>query len=323
VYIAFGSHDDQIPWYGWLLSYTYGNGGFGSATVLNVSPNTGDSGIWMSGGAPSVDSSGNLYVITGNGPLDATSATAPNNDYGDSFLQLSRSLAVTSWFSPTDQAFDYSQNEDFGSGGSALVLNLSSGPLAHLVVGGGKDGVLYLLNGDSMGNLGDPNARQYFSVGGPIFATPAFWNNTLYQGVNGGKLSAYAFDPNMNLFNTTPTSQSPTAYGRPGPTPSVSAASGSNGILWSLDNTNFCTGGSTGCGPTVLHAYDATDLGNQLWNSSAVAGDAAGYAVKFTVPTVANGKVYVGTRGNDTQIPTQPPPPPVILGELDVYGLKP
>src|SRR5262249_37708686 len=157
VYIAFASHDDQSPWYGWLLSYTYSGSAFGAPVVLNTAPNATKSGIWMSGGAPSVDNSGNLYVITGNGTLDATSATAPNNDYGDSFLQLNPnagpSLQVTSWFAPSNEAMDDATNADFGSGGSAIVLNLSSGTLRHLVVGGGKDGYLYVLNGDSMGNF--------------------------------------------------------------------------------------------------------------------------------------------------------------------------
>jgi hypothetical protein len=327
VSIAFASHDDQPVWYGWVLSYTYGGSGFGTPAVLNVAPNAGQSGIWMSGGAPAVDNDGNLYLITGNGTLDATSATSPNNDYGDSFLQLNPNggtgLLITSWFAPSDESADDLNNADFGSGGSAIVLNLSSGTLRHLVVGGGKDGVLYLLNGDSMGNLGDANARQYFNVGGAIFSTGAFWNNTLYQGVVGGPLRAYQFDPNMSMFNTAAVSQSANSYSFPGPTPSISAGgSNSGGILWSLDNSNYCTPsnyGTTPCGPAVLHAHDAAGLAHELWNSTNAAGDAAGFAVKFTVPTIANGKVYVGTRGNDSFNGKQP----TIPGELDVYGLKP
>lgn len=330
VYSAFASHDDTPNWYGWVLGYTYEASGFGPVTAFNSTPNAYEGGIWMSGGAPSVDNDGNLYVITGNGKLDATNATAPNDDYGDSFLQLKpgSGLQVTSWFAPSDQATDDTTNADFGSGGSAIVLNLSSGTLRHLVVGGGKDGVLYVLNGDSMGNNADDGlAWQHFSVGGPIFATAAFWNDTLYQGVVGGPLNAFAFDPNMSMFNTTAVSQSANSYNYPSPTPSISASGSSNGILWSLDNSNFCTPSntsSTPCAPAVLYAYDASIPGSgkpltQLWNSATAAGDTAGYAVKFTVPTVANGKVYVGTRGNDSFDGT----PPTVPGELDVYGLKP
>jgi hypothetical protein len=328
VYVAFASHDDTPPWYGWLLSYTYSGGVFGTPLVLNTAPDTYKSGIWMSGGAPAVDNDGNLYVITGNGTLDATSATAPNDDYGDSFLQVNpgggTDLRITSWFAPSDESTDDVNNADFGSGGSAIVVNLSSGTLRHLVVGGGKDGVLYLLNGDSMGNLGDAHARQYFNVGGPIFATAAFWNNTLYQGVVGGPLRAYQFDPGMTMFNTAALSQSANSYSFPSPTPSISASgSTGDGILWSLDNSNYCTPtdrGATPCGPAVLHAYDATNLAHELWSSAMSAADVAGNAVKFTVPVIANGKVYVGTRGNNSGGASGST---TISGEIDVYGLKP
>jgi hypothetical protein len=321
VYIAWGSHDDVLPWYGWIVGYTYDGSAFTPSVSLNVTPNAGEGGIWMSGGAPSADANGHLYVITGNGAFDVTNTTGPTNDYGDCFLQLDSALAVSSWFSPTDQATDNSLDQDFGSGGSALVLNLSTGPL-HLVIGGGKDGVLYLLNGDSMGGSGDPSAYQHFPLlGNGIFETAAFWNNTLYIAPVGAPMLAYAFNTSTNLFNTTPTSQSAATFGFPGSTPSVSATgSASNGILWGIDSTNSCTGEAPACAPAVLHAYSATDLATELWNSSMVGADAAGNAVKFTVPTVANGKVYVGTRGNNTGGVFGST---TISGELDVYGLKP
>jgi len=321
VYIAWGSHDDVLPWYGWIVGYTYDGSAFTPSASLNVTPNAGEGGIWMSGGAPSADANGHLYVITGNGAFDVTNTTGPTNDYGDCFLQLDSALAVSSWFTPSDQANDFANDFDFGAGGSALVLNLSTGP-QHLVIGGGKDGMLYLLNGDSMGGSGDPNAYQHFSVlGNGIFETAAFWNNTLYIAPVGAPMLAYAFNTSTNVFNITPTSQSAATFGFPGSTPSVSATgAGSNGIVWGIDSTNSCTGEAPACAPAVLHAYSATDLATELWNSSMVGADAAGNAVKFTVPTVANGKVYVGTRGNNTGGTFGST---TISGELDVYGLKP
>ena len=120
---------------------------------------------------------------------------------------------------------------------------------------------------------------------------------------------------------STATSRSPTSYGFPGLTASVSASGGSsNGIVWAIDNTNYCIRQSPGCGPAVLRAYDATNLVKELWNSSMLPADAAGNAVKFTVPTVANGKVYVGTRGNNTGGVYGSTS---VSGELDAYGLKP
>ena len=319
VYIAWASHEDAPWYYGWVVGYNAST--LARVSVLNVTPNVHYGGIWMGGGAPAADSSGNLYLITGNGIFDATNATAPNNDYGDSFLQLSSALKITSYFTPTDYLSD-ENDQDFGAGGSAVVLNLPSGTLKHLVIGGGKDMVLYLLNGDSMGGLGDANARQNFSIGSAIFATGAFWNNHFYiAGVNGPLLS-YSFDGTTNLFITTASSQSAPAapFGFPGATPSVSANGSANGIVWALDNGQYCTNQSHGCGPAVLHAYDATNLATELWNSSQGTGNAAGNAVKFTVPTIANGKVYVGTRGNNTGGVTSST---TVPGELDVYGLLP
>ena len=320
IYVAWSSHDDAPPWSGWIMGYTYNGTGFTQTAVLDTTPDSARGGVWMSGGAPPADLSGNLYVTTGNGRFDVTSSTPPNHDYGDCFLQLNGHLRITSWFAPSVTPTDNNNDWDFGSGGAVLVLNLTNGPLQHLVVAGGKHGTLYLLNGDSAGGLGDSNAWQNFSVGGGIFSTAVFWNNALYLSPVDSPMRAYAFDSMTNMFNATPTSVSPDSYGFPG-APAAVSASGANtdGIVWALDETNNCMQ-SASCGPAVLHAYDATNLANELWNSSTVSADAAANAVKFTVPIVANGKVYVGTRGNNTGGVYGSTS---ISGELDVYGLKP
>jgi len=318
VYIAWASHEDRSPYYGWVMSYDSVT--LTQKSVLNISPNVGYGGIWMGGGAPAVDSNNNLYLLTGNGIFDKTNSSAPNNDYGDSFLKLSPSLGVLDYFTPSDQSNDNANDVDFGSGGAAVLVDLPSGTPSHFVIGGGKDGYLYLLNRDSLGGSGDINAWQRLSFSAAIFATGAFWNNTFYLAGVGGHLSAFPFNTTTRMFGITATSQSPGSFGFPGSTPSVSSQGGSNGIAWALDNGNYCTSQSNGCLPTVLHAYDASNLANELWNSSSVSGDAAGNAVKFTVPTVANGKVYVGTRGNNTGDVFGSTS---VSGELDIYGLKP
>jgi hypothetical protein len=171
-----------------------------------------------------------------------------------------------------------------------------------------------------MGGLGDSHARQHFDIGTEIFATGAFWNNNFYIAGVHGPLTSYSFNSSTNLFNTSVASQSSSSYGFPGSSPSVSSTGSSNGIIWALDNRIYCTQQSPGCGPAVLHAYNATTLTSDLWNSSIISTDAAGNAVKFAVPTVANGKVYVGTRGNNTGGVFGSTS---VSGELDVYGLKP
>ena len=141
VYIAWASHGDTAAWYGWVMGYDAAS--LSHLYTFNAAPNTSEAGIWMGGGAPSADPSGNIYVITGNGIFDVTDPKAPNNDYGDSFLQLKSNLTVSQYFTPANQASDYSADVDFGSGGTSVVVDLpSNGTLAnHLVIGGGKDGL--------------------------------------------------------------------------------------------------------------------------------------------------------------------------------------
>lgn len=332
VYIAWGSHEDAKPFYGWLMGYTYDGASFTRADVLNTAPNAGEGGVWMNGTAPGADSQGHLYVLTGNAVFDATRATAPNDDYGDSMLQLSPTLKVLQYFTPSDQESDAMYNNDFGAGGAAVLADLPAGsPVTHLVIGGGKDGNLYVLDRDALGGYGDSGAWQEINVGtggaasggaeGVIFATGAFWNDIYYLAGVGGPLRAYQLDPSTAKLSLQAASTTPGGgFGFPGSTPSVSASGDTNGIVWALDGSQFCTNLSPGCGPAVLHAYEATDVAKELWNSSMSSADAAGNAVKFVVPVIANGKVYVGTRGNNrggTYGTTS------ASGELDVYGLKP
>jgi hypothetical protein len=337
VYITWASHEDKSPYYGWVMGYRYGTSGFTQTAVLNVTPNVQYGGIWMSGAAPSVDSNGNLYLITGNGGFDVTNTSAPHNDYGDSFLELSinaspaspqSAFSIPQWFTPSDQQIDDNNDKDFGSGGAAVLADVIAGnpPVTtHLVVGGGKDGALYVLNRDRMGGYGDVNAWEIISLGKSIYSMVAFWNDTIYVAPVGGPLASYVLSAaNTPVeFKHEYTAISPTGgYGYPGATPAISASGATNAIVWTLDTQSlYCTSATHGCEPVVLHAYDPANQLNEIWNSSLAAGgaDAAGNAIQYTVPTIANGKVYVGTRGNNTGGATTST---TVPGELDVYGLK-
>lgn len=332
VYIAWGSHEDRSPFYGWIMGYTYNGARFGQSYVVNAAPNTRETGVWMSGAAPAADSDNALYVVTGNGGFDASNTTPPNNDYGNSLLKLSSSLKVLQYFTPTNQQVNNATNNDFGAGGAAVLGNLPAGsPITHIAIAGGKDGSLYVVNRDSLGGFGDTKAWQQISIGtegdlndatpGVIFAVPALWSNYLYVAGAGGPLKAFRLDPSTARLSLVATTRVPAAgFSYPGSTPSVSSQADANGIVWILDNGHYCTPASPGCGPSVLHAYDASNVATELWNSSKESADVAGYAVKFTVPTIANGKVYVGTRGNNRGGRYRPM---ANSGELDVYGLKP
>jgi hypothetical protein len=309
VYICWASHEDAGHYYGWVAGYKASD--LSLASTFNTDPISGFGGIWMAGSAPAADNNNNLYVITGNGNFDG------NTEFGDSFLKLgtSNGLQRLDSFTPSEEATLNQGDLDLGSGGAAVVINLSA--QRQLVVGGGKGtafaGELYVLDPTSLGGFqqgagGTDKVVQEFSFNHPIFATAAFWQNTLYIAGVGGPVQAFALNPSTITFGTTATSSSSATYGFPGATPSVSSSGATNGIVWALNNSTYCTSGKT-CGPAVLHAYDATNLGTELWNS----GTTAGNAVKFTVPTVANGKVYVGTRGSSSTGGG--------VGELDVYGL--
>jgi hypothetical protein len=322
VYVAWASHEDHDPYHGWVIGFNASTLAPVANAVFNSTPNQvgtlsySRGGIWMGGGAPAVDSSGNLFFITGNGTFDANTG---GSNYGDSVVKLGTAsgLSVADYFTPLDQASLDANDTDFGSGAATVLVDQPSGPVAHLLIGGGKQGNLFLLNRDNLGKFSSStnNVVQAINLGNSIFATPVFWQNNLYVAGVGAPLKQFAFNTATGKFGGAPFSQSATSYGFPGATPSLSSSGSTNAIVWALDNTLYCTPQSRGCGATVLHAYDATNLATELWNSSQAAAnrDQAGHAVKFTVPTVANGKVYVGTRGNDSS----------VLGELEVYGLLP
>ncbi len=313
VYIVWASHEDHDPYHGWLLGYDAAS--LAQVAVFNADPNGSRGGIWMAGGAPAVDGSASLYLSTGNGTFDGNSGAPPNDDFGDTVMKIGTSsgLALVDWFTPFNQAFLDGQDVDLGSSGVVILPDQTSGP-AHLLVAGGKEGKLYLLDRDAMGNYcaacttTDTNILQSFLAAPAIFGTPAFWQNKLYLGGTSDALSLFAFDTTTGTFNTVASSQSVTSFQFPGPTPSLSAQGASGGVLWAIDSSRYGVPSAFGTGPAILHAYDAANLSSELWNSSLAANnrDAAGNAVKFTVPTVANGKVYIGTRT-----------------EIDVYGLLP
>jgi len=330
VYVGWASHGDQGVWHGWALGYSTANLAAAPA-VFNSTPNSAEGlsycrgGIWMSGGAPAADSSNHLFLITGNGTWDGTSA------FSDSYLKLGTPAISTplDYFTPFNQSNLDAVDSDVGSSGTALLIDQTSGPVPHLLVGASKASEFYMLNRDNMGqyNASSDAVVQEFAVNGHCFSTPGFWNNNLYYfGVNFGGTQtgqSFTFDPTTGMFATTAANATPSGFGFAGATPSISASSATaNGIVWAMDTGAYGTSdnGAAAAGPAILHAFDANNISTELWNSSQAANgrDTAGNAVKFTVPTVANGKVYIGTRGSDNTMGGG-----TTFGEIDVYGLLP
>ena len=325
VYVSWASHGDSPPYHGWIMGYNASNL-VQAPIVFNDTPNGSEGGIWMAGGAPAAEvvnvngvQTPFLYAITGNGTFDTS-----EQNYGMSFLKLNaNALTVSDYFSPSNENNLSMNDQDFGSGGAAVLINANTGPFPNLVVGGGKDGQLFVLNRNGMGsfNGSSNNVVQTVPFGDGIFATPAFWNNNLYlAGV--GFLKAYTFNSGSSQFKGTSSSQSSDNYGFPGASPSVSASGATNGIVWAVNSSAFGTSddAASAAGPAILGAYDATNLNTKLWTSAQAAGgrDTAGNSVKFTVPTVANGKVYIGNRGSDDSNGNGS-----VFGQINVYGLLP
>jgi hypothetical protein len=303
VYVAWASHCDFNPYSGWVMAFSAATGDLRSA--FNTAPDSGivsyecRAGVWQSGAAPAADSSGNLFFATGNGYFDANEAGGL--DYGDSQVKLSLSsggLNVSDYFTPYNQSSLDSVDTDLGSGG-VLLLPPQSGAHPNLLLSAGKEGTLYLVDRDDMGKYnasGDTQIVQEVTnaVGG-VFGMPAYFNGAVYIGAGSDSLKAFSLTDGK--LATSPTTHSSFVFGFPGTTPSISANGSTNGIVWALDTSAAGSGG-----PAVLHAFDATNLANELYNSSQNASrDQLGPAVKFAVPTVANGKVYVGT-GNSLTV---------------------
>jgi hypothetical protein len=302
IYTTWASHCDDGPYGGWVIALNEST--LAITGVLNVASGATGSGfasqgpsIWMSGGGPAADSAGNVYVLTANGRFETTLTTAgfpSGGDYGNSFLRISASggtLAVADYFAMSGEVAESSADRDLGSGGIMLMPDLAdaNGTLQHLAVGAGKDGNLYVVDRDNMGkfaSVGNNIWQELDGVlGGGIFATPAYFNSSVFYGPVGGSLKAFSVT-NARL-SSAPTSQSATQFAYPGTFPVVSANGTANAIVWAYENTS----------PAVLHAYAASNLATELYNSNQAAGarDNFGAGNKYIAPVVADGKVFVAT----------------------------
>lgn len=299
--MGFGSTGCDIisgeVYYGWVFAYSASNLAQNPA-VFPVVPNGIQGAVWMSGNGAASDAGGNLFFATGNGTYDGPLYS----DYANSILRLSppigTSFSVADWFTPYDWK-DLSDNDlDVGAGGVLLLPDQSVGP-PHLLVQAGKNGTIYLVNRDSMGkNCGTPPCVDNIVQELPgalvgVWGSPAYWNGYVYFGsaldspATADSMKAYSVNAGGSGPLSGPTSVTPEKFAWPGPTASVSSNGISNGILWVLDNSSYR---SSCC--QVLHAYSATNLGSELYS---IKLPFAG--IKFSVPTVANGEVFVGSNG--------------------------
>jgi hypothetical protein len=293
VYISFGHCA-----HGWVLAYDKAS--LQQIAIMNDTNDGAGGGLW--GGTPAIDdTTGDIYLITGVDLDD------PAPDYNDSFLRLQAStLNILDYFKPSDEQILRDNDADLGSG-SPIIMPNNPSQYPHELIGGGKDGRIFVVNRDNMGGYQmtdhviqevQTGTQQYDN----IFTTPTLWNNTIYYHEAQDVVQAFSWDPSTGLISTGPIMQGTITYGGHGANTSLSSNGSSAGILWDLDTTNSGSGGAA-----ILYAYDATNLQTELYDSSqAGSRDTAGPAVKFTLPTIADGLVFVGT-----------------ASELDVYGELP
>jgi hypothetical protein len=308
IYIAYASHCDNTPYHGWIFAYDAST--LSQKAVFLTTPeatsNGGLAGFWMSGAGVAADSNANIFITTGNGDFDTTNI--PAKLLGDSVLKLffnGVSISLADYFTPYDQGSLDGGDTDLGSGG-VLLLPDQSGNTVHELVQVGKSGTIYVLDRDQFTaadlhycktctTTNTQIAQEVHGAVGGLWSMPAYWNNSVYFVGAGDSLKSFALIngtfPSSASFNTG------AGIGYPGATPSVSSNGNSNGIVWVIDSSG---------GAAVLHAYDPANGLASLYSSSNQAGDAAGAGVKFSVPTIANGKVFVGTQT-----------------EVDVYGSLP
>jgi hypothetical protein len=312
IYLAYASHCDIQDYHGWLFSYDTGT--FAQTSLLITTPNGGLGGFWMSGAGVAGDSNANVFIASGNGDFDTVNV--PAQELGDTIMKVfdtnSSRLSLLDYFTPYNQSTLDDGDTDVGSGG-VLLLPDQTGGVTHELVEAGKEGTIYLINRDQMtaGNLhycqtgcnnGDPQITQEIQnqING-LWSAPAYFNGVVYFCGAGDTLKAFPLS--NGLLSTSPSETSGHSFPFPGCTPVASANVNTNGIIWAVDTSTYGLAAPS-LGPAVLYAYQAGTL-NLLWNSSQTGNDTAGDAVKFAVPTVANGKVYLGTQT-----------------ELDVYGPK-
>jgi hypothetical protein len=308
IYMAFGSHGDNSPWHGWVLGY--------NATTLqqvlayNATPNGSGGGIWQSGGGLATDATGSLYFTTSNGDFDVDTGGI---DYGDTIEKLSTSGSVVDYFTPHDQLNMSVNNLDFGSAGPVLLVDQTGGFYPHLLISAGKGGTIYVVNRDNMGHYNPNNDNQIVQslVGGlpnggaeaGNFSAPVYFNGYVYFAAVNDSVRAYQLT--NGLLSTTPTSMSTGIYPIRGGALAASSNNNTNGILWVIQ-TNGSDPNNVNA-PGALFAYDANNLANELYDSTESGSrDTMDLAAKFSIPLVANGKVFIGSQT-----------------KLTVYGLMP
>jgi len=293
IYTAWTSHCDQRPYTGWVIGYDEST--LARTSVLNLTPNGSEGAIWQAGAGMASDGK-NIFLLDANGTFDTNlnkRGFPKDGDYGNAFVKISttnKKLAVADYFNMYNTVSESDADEDLGSGGTIVLppMKDAKGRTRHLAIGAGKDSNIYIVNRENMGKFNPNNDNAIYqeidsALSGGEWATSAYFDGSVYFGPEGNNLLQFTFTDAK--LSKTPTSKSAASFTYPGTTPSVSANGSLDGIVWAIEHSD----------PTdVLHAYDATDLTHELYNSNRQR-DQFGTASHLGKPMIVNGKVYVGT----------------------------
>jgi len=301
IYVCYAGYADSDPYHGWIIGYNETNLQQLANYTFNTCPNAttnvfgtnaAECGIWMAGGGLGVDNQTNLYLMLANGSFSATNGSG-GVDYGDCFLKLSTTngLKVVDYFAPWDQLSWQDNDTDLGSGGLVLLPD-QSGKYAHELLGAGKAGEIFVINRDQFTTNNahfnatphdDYVAQTNINQIGASFDTPAYFNGRIYYAASGDYLKAIQIT-NGFLDDVTIVTNKNRTYSFPGATPSISANGMNSGIVWAMQMAN----------PAVLVACNATNMSDLYLSSSVASRDQLVRGVKFTLPTIADGEVFVG-----------------------------
>jgi hypothetical protein len=322
VYIAWGAFGDTDFYHGWVIGYTYDGRAFRQVSVYNTTPDGQEGGIWMSGAGPAADAQGNVYLTTSNGTFDLD--RPGQRDVGSSFVKLSaqNGLVLLDYFTPFNQECLDGRDEDIGAGGVLLLPEQSYTAHPRLLIGVGKEGRIYVIDRDHMGQFHrypgnlqcgtneeththSDQVLQEFPphITGSFFGSPGYWAGTAKSGqlvyIGGSGEHLMSFQVRGDILSSRATAQTPETFTFPGVTPSISSNRSvpGTGIVWVISPASCGWPGCAPSGPGVLRAYDATNIRVELYNSEQnFTRDRLDSYVKFSVPTIANGKVFVGTQ---------------------------
>ena len=298
LYLSYASHSDQTPYHGLILAYKASN--LTLVNSFNDTPHGVEGGIWGAGAGPVIDSSGNLFVSTGNGTFDQTNTGA--YDLSESFLRLAPATTAAGSFYPnqstgyltlSNQSTLTSKDLDLGSSGILLLPNQTGGSHPHIMVSGGKAGVLYVVDRDTLGGYNTTNKDIQEISDSALFCSPSYFNGNIYYATAGGHLTQRSVSYNSTTGGYVSTtsivsSQTFTNHGSSAFISANSTSPGATGILWIIN----------GATPSVLYAYNPANVAAAPYTTFTTSYKSGSSVVnstanKFTIPIVANGKVYL------------------------------